>query len=211
MGLFVTVLASGDESVRFEVCQEPPRALGQYGHAPALREMATKAGTERIAAFRAYALAMLNDEADRNVALLEEGLKSRRSGISFLGLVYLGEVGMPGFAGGRSPGRARSRTWSGVRREMDIAAAPDCRYAEKDEREGRGRALDRISAEKPDGEGGRTGRRKGWLNRRVRLIRPEAISGERDAERRSGLRMSRFPPRMRAHSTPAMLTGFVRL
>ncbi len=144
-------LASGDKSVRFEAVRTAALS-GNSDHAPALREIAIRAGTERMRLAAAYALAMLNDEADRNVALLEEALGSRDPESRFWASVYLGEVGMP--ASLEAVARAREiENMEWVRREMDIAAARIAVMRKKMKEKAEDERLDRISAEKPAGDG----------------------------------------------------------
>jgi len=139
-------LASGDESVRFEAIRTAALS-GSMAHAPALREIAMKAGTERIRLAAEYALAMLNDEADRNVALLEEGLRSRDPESRFWASVYLGEVGTADSL--EAVARAREiENMEWVKREMDIAAARIAVMRKKMKEKSENERLDRIMTEK---------------------------------------------------------------
>ncbi|HPV98040.1 MAG: PBS lyase HEAT-like repeat protein [Spirochaetes bacterium ADurb.BinA120] len=114
-------LASSDEGVRFEAIRTAALSGGPV-HVPALRELAAKAEAERVRLAAAWALAMLEDEPGKNVALLEEGLKSRDPESRFWSSVYLGEAGMRGSL--EAVARAREiENMEWVKREMDTAVA----------------------------------------------------------------------------------------
>ncbi|RPI90245.1 MAG: HEAT repeat domain-containing protein [Spirochaetales bacterium] len=145
-------LSSGDEGVLFEAIRTAALS-GNASTAPRLREIAAKSPVERVRLAGAYALVALGDTVEKNMTLLEEGLKSRDAESRFWAAVYLGEVGRA--VSLESLAKAREiENMEWVKREIDISAARLATMRKRQREREEDERLDRILADRQKDESG---------------------------------------------------------